>query len=61
LPCCARDAAHPVLSQHPLNGTQYFVMNAIGFGQGVNDEESAYLLLQVQNYAAHGMVGYLIP
>jgi len=41
LPYCVRDAAHPVLSQHPLNGTQYFVMDAIGFGQGGNDEESS--------------------
>jgi 20S proteasome alpha/beta subunit len=29
-----RDATHPVLGQHPLNGSQSYDMNAIGFGQG---------------------------
>jgi len=61
LPCDVRDAAHPVLSQHPLNGAQHFGKDAIGFGQGGNFEEGSYLRLQVQNYAAHGIVGYLFP
>jgi hypothetical protein len=34
IPCCARDAASPVLSQHPTNGTAPDRIDAIGFGQG---------------------------
>lgn len=34
LPCCVRDAARPVLSQHVLNGIHDHGCDAIGFGQG---------------------------
>jgi len=34
IPCCVRDAASPVLSQHPKNGIAPARNDAIGFGQG---------------------------
>jgi len=34
LPCCVRDAATPVLSQHLQKGSFTQQGNAIGFGQG---------------------------
>lgn len=33
--------------------------DALGFGQGGASVAVSYLLRQVQNFAAHGMVGYL--
>jgi hypothetical protein len=35
----------------------YLTSNAIGFGQGSACEEVPALLLQVQNFATHGMAG----
>jgi methylmalonyl-CoA mutase cobalamin-binding subunit len=49
IPCCVRDAAHPVLSQQIINGCRTHGGDAIGFGQGEILVEVPYLRLQVQN------------
>ena len=58
LPCRARDATTPVLSQHSLIGSQSSMGDAIGLGQGETHEAGPNLRRQVQNSAAHGMVGF---
>jgi hypothetical protein len=54
------DTAKPVLSQHPLLGSRTFANNAIGQSQGGVHWLGPNLRMQVQNFAAHGMVGFLI-
>jgi hypothetical protein len=58
LPCCVRDAVRPVLSQQIFPGFQIRIDDAIGLGQGEADRVRPTLRLQVQNYTAHGMVGF---
>ena len=57
LPCCVRDCCFPVLSQQVPYGNHHLTGNAIDFGQGSACEEAPALLMQVQNFAAHGMAG----
>jgi hypothetical protein len=47
----------PVLSQHTLNGCQSLDCDAIGQSQGGSFWKVPNLRRQVQNFAAHGMVG----
>jgi len=57
IPCCVRDAAYNVLSQHFKQRVFTFRCNAIGLGQGGAYEEEPILRKQVQNCVAHGMAG----
>ncbi len=58
LPCCVRDAVRPVLSQQIFTGFHIRNDDAIGPGQGEVVRVNPTLRLQVQNYAAHGTVGF---
>jgi len=60
MPCCVRDVAYKVLSQHFIKRVLHFKCDAIGVSQGEANEMEPILCKQVQNFAAHGMAGNLI-